>query len=108
MIFDCEMKIHKEIQKWRGNIKSFRKCNNCYEIFIDSRSTLRVIFGETSFGGFACIPDFEAGCHLINLSNKFWNTEKLISSIGNVDGITIGQALYELNKSNTLSSNCVI
>ena len=102
MIFNCEMNINKEIQRWKGKISSLKKCNNCYEIFIDSRSTLRVIFGEASFGGFASIPDFEAGCHLINLSNQFWNTEKLISAIGNVDGVTVGQALYELSRNNKL------
>ena len=55
-----------------------------------------VLFGKTSRGGFACIPDFGTGCHLTDLKNKFWNTEKLIEVLGKVDGTTVATALYAL------------
>jgi hypothetical protein len=55
-----------------------------------------VMYGETSRGGFACMPDFNVGCHLVNLKDRFWNSEKLVNILGYVDGITVETALYNL------------
>ncbi len=52
-----------------------------------------VLFGNTAFGNFACILDFQAECHLANLRDVFWNTEQLVSIIDEVTGITIAEAL---------------
>jgi hypothetical protein len=57
-----------------------------------------LIFGETSRGKFACIPDFGVGCHLVDLSNQFWNEEKLINILGKIDGATVAAALNHLAK----------
>lgn len=95
MIFECIM----EKEKWEGKINRFVNYGNHYEIFIESRSSILILFGKTSSGnGFACMPDFQVGCHLINLKDKFWNTEKLIAVLGRVDGITASTALYHLSK----------
>ena len=40
--------------------------------------------------------DFGAGCHLVDLKDKFWNTEKLVEVLGTADGITVATALYAL------------
>ncbi len=42
------------------------------------------------------MPDFGAGCHLVNPRDLFWNTEKLVSVLGKVDGITVATALNAL------------
>ena len=42
------------------------------------------------------MPDFGAGCHLVNLKDKFLNTEKLVKVLGKVDGITVATALYSM------------
>lgn len=42
------------------------------------------------------MPDHAVGCHLSDLEDKFWNTEQLIPILGEVDGITVAQALYTL------------
>jgi hypothetical protein len=97
MVFDCEIKENQKISKWKGRIKRFTNYGSHYEIFIESRSSIMVIFGKTSRGNFACIPDFGAGCHLIELKNKFWNTEKLVSVMGKVDGLTVASALSALS-----------
>ena len=94
MIFDCKM----DSEQWQGKIKKFIDYGSHFEIFIESRSSILILFGRTSLGGFACIPDFQAGCHLTNLKDKFWNTEKLSSVLGNVDGITVATALYQLSE----------
>jgi hypothetical protein len=97
MIFECKM----DSERWQGTIKNFIDYGSHFEIFIESRSSILILFGKTSLGGFACIPDFEAGCHLTNLKDKFWNTEKLSSVLGKVDGITVATALYQLSQKYT-------
>lgn len=57
---------------------------------------IMVIFGKTSRGYFACMPDFNVGCHLVQLCDIFWNTEKLTKVLGKVDGITVATALVAL------------
>ena len=42
------------------------------------------------------MPDFGAGCHLVDLKDRFWNTEKLSDVLGEVDGITVAESLYAL------------
>lgn len=96
MVFNCEMEINNEIEQWSGQIKRILNYGSHYEAFIESRSSILVIFGRSSSGGFVCIPDFNAGCHLVSLNNKFWNTEKLSAVLGKVDGITVATALYQL------------
>jgi hypothetical protein len=48
-----------------------------------------VVLGPTSRGGFACFPDFNIGRHLVNLKDKFGNTEKLVEVLGKADGLTV-------------------
>jgi len=102
MIFECVKKTGKRTESWKGYITDFKNYGSHYEIKIESRSGILVLFGKTSYGGFACIPDFGAGCHLTNLKDKFWNTEKLTKILGNIDGITVACALYELADQLTL------
>jgi len=95
MQFECQWKN----EKWIGEVTQCIPYGTHYEIFIQSRSSIMVLFGPTSQGGFACMPDFNAGCHVINPFDTFWNTERLAFALGMVDGITIAQALYHLAKS---------
>ena len=96
MNFECINQTVNEIEKWEGVIKKCVKYDGHFEIMIESRSSIMVLFGKTSRGGFACIPDFGAGCHLVDLKDKFWNTEKLVEVLGTADGITVATALYAL------------
>lgn len=96
MNFECINQTETKSEKWEGVIKKCVKYDGYFEIMIESRSSLMVLFGKTSRGGFACIPDFGAGCHLVDLKNKFWNTEKLVEVLGTADGITVATALYAL------------
>ena len=83
-------------ERWEGIITKHARHDGHHEIMIKSHSSIMVLFGKTSRGGFACIPDFGTGCHLTDLKNKFWNTEKLIEVLGKVDGTTVATALYAL------------
>lgn len=94
MVFECVNKKGNRNERWNGTISKLIKHGEHYEMLIQSRSGIVVIFGKTSQGGFACMPDFGAGCHLVSLRDKFWNTEQLVSALGKVDGITVANALY--------------
>lgn len=98
MNFICKQETENGIEKWQGHISNIINHGSHYEIRIESRSGLTVIFGKTSFGNFACLPDFDAGCHLATLDDIFYNTERLSAAINPVDGITIAQALKVLSK----------
>ncbi|HHU78933.1 MAG TPA: hypothetical protein GXZ29_08700 [Clostridiales bacterium] len=82
---------------WYGTVDQVVSFGSHYEIFILSRSSLRVMVGESSSGLFACLPDYGAGCHLSTLDDTFYNSEKLIRALDNaVDGTTIAYALKAL------------
>lgn len=81
-----------------GHISKFENHGSHYEVFIQSRSSIMLVFSKTSRGYVACMPDFGAGCYLANLNDIFWNSEKLIAVIGVVDGITVASALLHLFK----------
>lgn len=88
---------HKK-QSWVGHIAAFKDYGTHYEFRIHSRSSITVIFGKTSQGHFACMPDFNVGCHIANLNDIFWNTERLTAVLGVADGVTVAYALLHLWK----------
>jgi len=87
--FECTMKIGKKTENWPGTITNLTKFGSHYEIRIESRSRFIVILGKTNYGNFACIPDYDAGCHLCNLKDFFWNSERLCAIMNKVDGVTV-------------------
>lgn len=96
MAFECIDNTDGKNEKWAGRITSFKDYGSHYEIRIESRSSILVLFGKTTQGAFACMPDFGAGCHMIDPKNLFWNTEKLVNVLGKVDGITVACAIKAL------------
>lgn len=93
MFFECVNKKKSGNEKWICEITHFKNYGSHYEIVIEGNSRIHVLFGKTDLGAFACMPDFGAGCHMIDPQNQSWNTEKLISVLGKVDGITVATAL---------------
>lgn len=93
MRFDCTRETADGTEKWSGLIVNLTGYGSYYEMRIESRSGIMVIFGETRLGYFACIPDWNAGCHLAHPSDLFWNIEQLTRVLGEVDGITVAYAL---------------
>jgi hypothetical protein len=93
MDFKCinQTKTRKEI--WNGRITSIKNYGSHIELKIESRSGILVLLGKTSFGNFACIPDYGVGCHLAALDDIFYNTERLTAVMNKVDGITVAYAL---------------
>jgi len=80
--------------RWPGKISLFKNYGSHFELRIQSLSSITVLFGRSSLGYFACMPDFRTSCHLIHPENETYNIEKLISVLNTIDGITVGRALY--------------
>ena len=81
---------------WTGKISMFNDYGSHIEMRIESLSSITVLFGRSSLGYFACMPDFKASCHLIHPENERYNKEKLISVMNPIDGITVARALNVL------------
>lgn len=96
MEFTCINKTNRRTERWKGKIVKFKNYGTHYELFIESRSSIQVIFGKTTRGWFACMPDFGVGCHLVNSTDRFWNSEKLTKVLGKVDGITVEAAFFKI------------
>jgi len=60
------MKTGKKTEDWPGIITNLTEFGSHYELRIESRSGFIVIIGKTNYGNFACIPDYNVGCHLCN------------------------------------------
>ncbi|HOJ12569.1 MAG TPA: hypothetical protein PK733_18550 [Clostridiales bacterium] len=71
MIFECINKAGKRKEKWPGRIIYIKNYGSHFELFIQSHSSIFVLFGKTSCGFFASMPDFNAGCHLVNPRDIF-------------------------------------
>lgn len=97
-LFQCNSTGAKRKETWQGVVSYLRNYGSHYEMQIQSRSSILVIFGKTTRGYFACIPDWKAGCDLADFKDLFWNTEMLSHTIGMIDGITVANALYFLSK----------
>ncbi len=67
-----------------------------YELKIESRNGFNVVIVKTNSGNFACIPDYDAGCHLSTLNDLFWNSERLREIMNKVDAITVAHALQSV------------
>lgn len=93
MNFECILKTPTSVEKWSGLIVNIINHGSHYEMRIESRSGIMVLFGKTRFGYFAYIPDWGAGCHISDYNDLFWNAEQLTNVLGPVDGTTVAFAL---------------
>ena len=91
--FECTMKKGKKIENWPGMITKLTKFGSHYELMIESRSGFIVVIGKTNYGNFACIPDYDVGCHISSLKDLFWNSERLRAIMNKADALTVAYAL---------------
>lgn len=91
--FNCKMKSGKKTEEWSGAISNITNFGRHYELKIESRSGFIVTIGKSNCGNFDCIPDYNDGCHLSNLNDILWNSEKLRSIMNKVDAVTVAYAL---------------
>ena len=107
-VFECKWKTQSRYERWPATITYMKNYGSHYEFMIISRSSIRVIIGRSTSGNFACIPDFDVGCHLSDLDDIFWNKEKLTKALGKVDGITVAYALQAIADKVDFSGSCLL
>lgn len=93
MEFECTHP-KEEGQRWIGGV--LVKSHSIYmaELFIYGRgSCMDAIVGKYGNGQYICIPDLDTGCPLSRLKDTFWNQERLSFHVGEVDAVTIANAL---------------
>lgn len=94
MSFDCG----SQYERWEGKIVSLEDYGGFYEMIVESRSRFHIIFGRVNFGNFICITNYKVGLLLSRLDDVYWNTNEIGSQIGDIDGVTVATALYEVSK----------
>jgi hypothetical protein len=88
MEFECIWKKGKKVERWLATVECIHDNGQFCEVFVVSRSTIRLIIGYGEWGNFVCVPDWNVGTRLSDFKDLFWNSEKLTNLMGNVDGIT--------------------
>ena len=96
MDFECILKKGKNLEKWQASVEYINDNGTFCEVFVSSRSSIRLIVGYGKWGNFVCIPDFNVGTGLADFRDLFWNSEKLSKLIGKVDGITTATVIKGL------------
>jgi len=94
--FGCTMKTGKKTENWSGMITKLTEFGSHYEFKIESRSGFIIVIGKTSYGNFACISDYDVGCHLSTLNDLFCNSERLCEIMNKIDAITVAHALQAI------------
>lgn len=96
MNFKCILKRGKKVESWSASIVEVNDYGNFFEIFISSRSSIRIIVGHGKWGNFVCIPDWNKGTFLSDFRDYFWNAEKLGKLLGKVDGVTTATVIKDM------------
>lgn len=69
------------------------------ELLIYGRgSRMDAVVGRYGNGQYICIPDLDTGCPLGSLTDTFWNQERLSGHVGEVDALTIANALEAVSE----------
>ena len=96
MEFGCSLPQNEraESQRWLGEV-FVRSCNiHMVELLIYGRgSRMDAVLGRYANGKYICIPELGTGCPLSSLTDTFWNQERLSGHVGEVDAVTIANAL---------------
>ena len=99
--YKCSMRTGRGTESWTAGIDLLKVTKTGqYEAEIEGRGTyFHVIAGRHKYGNFLCIPNFNIGCELSDLSDLNWITERLsMFSMRKVDIITVATGISHLEK----------
>lgn len=94
--FECTLPAGEgeEGQKWQGGVLVRSRSTDMAELLIYGRgSCMDAIVGKYGNGQYICVPDLDIGCPLSRLTDTFWNQERLSFHVGEVDAVTMANAL---------------
>ena len=94
MNYTCILKSGSRKETWTGQIILLSTGNGWYEAEINGRGTyFHILAGRHKYGNYLCIPNHDIGCEL---SDIFWNEERLSHLIRKVDAVTVATGLVHL------------
>lgn len=94
MEYECVQTTGKRTNRWTCTM-SLKRSTSPYEIEVSARgSYYHIVFGEHAYGNFLCIPNWDIGCALADLSDLFWNTERLCKHLNKADALSVAKALF--------------
>lgn len=84
---------------WTGSIDPIQLEHEPYEVEVNARgSYFHLIIGSHAYGNFICIPNWDVGTELADLSDSFWNQERLCNTkLKKVDACSVAYALQVLS-----------
>ena len=83
---------------WSGTILWPEEGAGFIEAGIRARgSGFHVIIGTYRNGRYLCIPSWNVGCNLADLSDLYWNQEHLCEVLGKTDAVSISCALEKID-----------
>ena len=81
-------------ESWPGELEILTTKSEFLEVFIRGcDSAFRIVIGKCSTGNYMCIPSVGVGCELSDLSDLFWNTQRISEVMNIIDAVTIASAL---------------
>ena len=97
MEYICILKHGSRKESWTGTLTLLRKESGQYEAEICGRGTyFHILVGRHKYGNYLCIPNHDVGCELSDLSDIFWNEERLRGLMRRVDAVTVATGLVHL------------
>lgn len=98
MEYTCILKNGSRKETWTGKLTLLRKSPGQYEAGISGRGTyFHILAGQHKYGHYLCIPNHDVGCGLSDLSDLFWNEERLCGLMQKVDAVTVATGLVHLS-----------
>ncbi len=86
-------------RRWQGEVVVKSRSKEMAELLISGRgSCMNAVVGRYEGGQYICIPELDTGCPLSRLTDTFWNRERLSGHVGEVDAITIANALEAVSE----------
>ena len=68
-----------EISYRKGSIKALQLDREPYEATLEAHGySFHLVFGSQANGNFLCIPNWQFGCELADLSDKDWNLHSML------------------------------
>ena len=97
MEYTCILRDGSRKERWTGTLTLLRKGSGQYEAEISGRGTyFHVLAGRHKYGNYLCIPNHDVGCELSDLSDIFWNEERLCRLMRKADAVTVATGLMHL------------
>ena len=75
-----------EVSYCKGAIKPIQLDHEPYEMTLEAQGcSFHLIFGSQINGRFLCIPNWQFGCELAELTDKDWNLDSMLNTYSQLD-----------------------